>query len=183
MIEGLSIGFKTKILPLKPINDEMTLCKCYIMALGKNNNKSNISKDAADDAEPTLFNIPVVGHVYVDDDGVMHMGAHDMKVVKNEDGKYAFKMITVPYGTVPYQDNIHYEEVVEKDGSKATYLVADIILWTARYPELLSTRYSDEVYFNQSMEIKPLAMEVCDGYTNILKYSYKALCLLGKDDA
>lgn len=183
MIESLSIGFTAKVVPVKPVNDEMTLCKCYIMALGKNNNKSNISKNAADDAEPTLFNIPVVGHVYVDDDGVMHMGAHDMKVVKNENGQYAFKMITVPYGTVPYQDNVHYEEVVEKNGTKNTYLVADIILWTARYPELLSTKYSDEVYFNQSMEIKPLSMKVMDdGYTDIQKYSYKALCLLGKDD-
>lgn len=183
MNENVSIRFNSKFVPVKPINDEMTLCKCYVMALGKNSNRSNISKNAADDALPTIFNIPVVGHIYVDDDGVQHMGGHDTAIVKNEDGKYVFKSLTVPYGTVPYQDNIHYEEVEEADGSKSTYLVADVILWTGRYPELFNTIYNQETFFNQSMEIKPLeTKERKDGYKDIKKYSYKALCLLGKDD-
>ncbi len=182
MYENVSVGFSAKFVPVKPINDEMTLCKCYVMALGKNTNRSNISKDASDDALPTLFNIPVVGHIYVDEDGVQHMGGHATKIVKGDNGKYAFKSLTVPYGTVPYQENVHYEEVNE-NGVAKTYLVADVILWTGRYPELISTSYSDEVFFNQSMEIKPLKTEAMkDGYTNILKYSYKALCLLGKSD-
>lgn len=183
MSENMLTGFfKAKVKPIKPVNEEMTLCKCFILALGKNNNKSNISKDAADDALPTLFGIPVVGHIYVDEDGVPHMGAHDMKIVKNDKGKYVFKMITVPYGFVPPQDNVHYEEVTEKDGTVNTYLVADIILWTGRYPELLETKYDDEIYFHQSMEIKTLESKTVDGYTDILKYRYRALCLLGKDD-
>lgn len=183
MSENILTGFfKAKVKPIKPVNDEMTLCKCFIMALGKNNNKSNISKDAADAALPTLYGIPVVGHIYVDEDGVPHMGTHDMKIVKNDAGKYVFKMITVPYGFVPPQDNVHYEEVEEKDGTVNTYLVADIILWTGRYPELLQTKYSDEIYFHQSMEIKPLETKVENGISNILSYRYRALCLLGKDD-
>lgn len=183
MSENILTGFfKAKVKPIKPVNEEMTLCKCFIMALGKNNNKSNISKDAADAALPTLFGIPVVGHIYVDEDGVPHMGAHDMKIVKNDKGKYVFKMITVPYGFVPPQDDVHYEEVTEKDGTVNTYLVADIILWTGRYPELLETKYDNETYFHQSMEIKALESKTVDGYTDILKYRYRALCLLGKDD-
>lgn len=183
MSENMLTGFfKAKVKPIKPVNEEMTLCKCYILALGKNNNKSNISKDAADDALPTLYGIPVVGHIYVDEDGVPHMGQHDMKIVKNKAGKYVFKMITVPYGFVPPQDDVHYEEVEEKDGTVNTYLVADVILWTGRYPELLDTKYSDEIYFHQSMEIKTLESKTVDGYTDILKYRYRALCLLGKDD-
>lgn len=182
-MEKTSVNFTAKITPLKPVNDEFTLCKCYIMALGKNHNKSIISKEAADDAMPTLFNIPVVGHIYVDESGEYHMGGHDMKIEPDDKGSFHFKTLTVPYGTIPYQDNAHYEEVVEKDGTQKAYLVADMILWTGRYPELLSTIYNSEVYFNQSMEIAPLEIQkVEDNYTDIKKYTYSALCLLGKSD-
>ncbi len=182
---NLSIGFTAKITPVKPVNDEMTLCKCYIMAPGKNTNKSDIPVEAVDDALPTLFNIPVVGHIFVDEDedNEVRMGGHDREVKKDSKGKYYFKTLTVPYGTVPYQDNVHYEEVKEKDGSIKTYQVADIILWTGRYPQLLDAKYGDDIYFNQSMEIKPLETSVGnDGYTKVKKFRYSALCLLGKSD-
>lgn len=183
MSDNITTGcFRAKVKPIKPVNEEMTLCKCYVLALGKNQNKSNISMDAADDALPTLYGIPVVGHIYMDDDGNPHMGAHDAKIVKNKEGKYVFRAITVPYGFVPPQDDVHYEFVTEKDGTVRTYLVADVILWTGRYPELLETKYDDEIYFHQSMEIKSLETKVVDGYTNVLKYRYRALCLLGKDN-
>lgn len=182
MGDRLGVGFKSKIVPVKPINEQMTLCKCYVLALGKNQNKSNISKSAADDALPSLFNIPVVGHLFVDKDNEVRMGGHDMALEKDENGKYKFKMLTVPYGTVPQQENVHYEEVEEKDGTINTYMVADIILWTGRYPELFDAMYNDEVYFAQSMEIVPSETSKDEGYTNIEKFQFSALCLLGKSD-
>lgn len=181
---NLSVGFTAKITPVKPVNDEMTLCKCYIMCPGRNVNKSDIVKEAVDDALPTLFNIPVVGHIFVDEeDEELRMGGHDKEIKKDANGKYYLRSLTVPYGTVPYQDNVHYEEVEEKDGSIKTYQVADIILWTGRYPQLLDTKYDDDIYFNQSMEIKPLETVVDkDGYTVVKKFRYSALCLMGKSD-
>ncbi len=182
-MEPIILNFESKITPIKPVNDEMTLCRCYIMALGKNSHNTSFSKEAVDEALPTLFNVPVVGHIFVNKDGEKQMGGHDRVVVKDENGQYAFKMITVPYGTVPYQDNVHYEEVDDKDGVKRTYLVGDLILWTGRYPELMEVTYSDEVYFNHSMEIKALAAEKNkDGSVSIKKFKFSALCLLGKSD-
>ena len=64
--ELIAITFKAKIKPVKPINEQFTLCKCFVMAIGKNVNKTIISKESVDDALPTLFNIPVVGHLYID---------------------------------------------------------------------------------------------------------------------
>ena len=182
MDKVLGIKFSSKIIPVKPVNEQFTLCKCYVMAIGKNQNKSNILKEAVDDAMPSLFNIPVVGHLYVDDKGEYRMGGHDVTLKQNENGKYEFKAITVPFGTVPAQDGIHFEEVQEANGTLATYLVADIILWTGRYPELLESVYSDEIYFSQSMEIIPKTTHKEDGYTVVEKYQYSALCLLGKSD-
>lgn len=182
MSEKMVIGFTGKVVPKKPVNDQMTLCKCYVMAIGKNQNKSNISKEASDDALPSLFNIPVVGHLFVDKNNNCRMGGHDMALEKDDDGNYKFKVLTVPYGVVPQQDNVHYEEVEENNGTVKTYLVADVILWTGRYPELLDATYSKEIYFAQSMEINPSETSKEEGYLNVLKYQYSALCLLGKSD-
>lgn len=178
----LGIEFTSKIKPIKPINEEMTLCKCYVMAVGKNRNHSIITKEAADDALSSLYNIPVVGHLIVDnEDKESRMGGHDMTLESDGEGGYKFKKLTVPYGVVPQQENVHYEKV-DEEGETKTYLVADVILWTGRYPELINAKYSDNIYYAQSMEINPIKTTKEDGYTNIEKYQYSALCLLGKSD-
>jgi len=185
MNESISIEFSAKIKPVKPINDELTLCKCYVLALGKNRNRSVIKEPAVKDALPTLFNIPVVGHIYADADGEFHMGGHDVKLEKDEKGKYKFRALTVPYGMVPEQNDIRYEEVEGKDGVKRIYLVTDVILWTGRYPELKETIYDADVYFGQSMEIKVkgVARNSEDkSLVDITKFTFSALCLLGKSD-
>ena len=142
-MDKLNIGFTSKVKPIKPINEQFTLCKCYVMALGKNENKTNIPKEAVDDALPSLFNIPVVAHLFADENSKKHVGGHDMELIVNEKGELAFHALTVPYETVPQQDDVHYEEVVEDDGKVNTYLVADIILWTGRYPELFCAKYGN----------------------------------------
>lgn len=180
--ELIKITFNSKITPVKPINDFFTLCKCYVMAIGKNVNKTIISKEAVDDALPTLFNVPVVGHLFIDEDGVIRAGGHDIVLEKDDDGKYKFKSITVPYGTVPQQNNVHYEEVEEADGTKNIYLVADIILWTGRYSELLDAIYSENIYFAQSMEIMPSDTKKTAEGLEVKKFQFSALCLLGKSD-
>ena len=58
----------------------------------------------------------------------------------------------------------------------------DVILWTHYFPELMETAYSDEVYFNQSMEITLLDFDIQEQYTVINDFSLQALCMLGKYD-
>lgn len=185
MTKRHTIEFNAKITPVKPLNEEFTLCKCYVMALGKNRNLSYISEETATAALPTLFNIPVIGHLYLDDEGNYHMGGHDIELVKNPDGQLEFKSLCVPYGVVPQQDGVHYEDIKEPNGDINTYLVADIVLWTGRYPELYEAIYDNEIYFGHSMEINVVEhslLEEDKNYVNILDYSYSALCLLGKSD-
>lgn len=182
MENKITIEFTGKLLQKKPVNDQLTLCKCYVMALGENQNKTFISKKAAEKALPTLFNMPVVGHIRVDEEGKAYMGGHDKELELNKDGTWKFKPLTVPYGVVPAQDDVHFEEVEEDDGTKNTYLVADVILWTGRYPELLETAYSEDIFFAQSMEILPRKMQKKDGITEIIEYQYLGLCMLGKSD-
>lgn len=176
-----SIHFSTKFEVVKPLNKDFTLCKCRVMALGKNRNYSFFSKESVDEAMPTLANIPVVAHVYADDKGKLRLGGHDCEIV-SEDGTYKFKPTTIPWGVVPESHNAHYEDVVESDGSKATYLVADLILWN-RFEDIFKTFYSDDVYANQSMEVDAAEWEALkedSRYEEIKKFSFSALCLLNK---
>lgn len=179
------INFNAKVTPIKPLNDEFTLCRCYVMALEKNRNLTYIGKEAAEAALPTLFNVPVIGHLWEDEGGNYHMGGHDMTIEADKNGEWHFKSACIPFGVVPQQDDIHYEDIAEPNGDTHTYLVADVILWTGRYPELKDAIYAENVYFGQSMEINVAdyaPLEEDKNYTNILGYSYSALCLLGKSD-
>lgn len=185
MSKRYTVEFNAKITPVKPLNDEFTLCKCYVMALDKNRNMSYIGKDAAEAALPTLYNIPVIGHMQVDNEGNYHMGGHDMTLTVDGDGNLMFKSLCVPYGVVPQQDNVYYEDIQEPNGDTKTYLVCDVILWTGRFPELNEAIYDAQTYFGQSMEINVnnySPLEEDKNYTNILGYTYSALCLLGKSD-
>ena len=182
---NMRVDFTAKIKPVRPLNKGFTLCKCYVMALGMNRNKSNITEDAVTDALPSLFNIPVVGHIYVDEDGKYHMGGHDVKLERDPDGKFKFQVLTVPYGVVPETNNVNYEEITESNGTKKTYLTADIILWTGRYPELNETIYNENLFWGQSMEIE--AAEVSrnkddNNYIDVKRFTFSGLCLLGKSD-
>jgi hypothetical protein len=64
-------------------------------------------------------------------------------------------------------------------------MTASVILWTGRYPELMEAIYSEDVWFNQSMEISVEQYRPYDedsNYMELLDWTYSALCMLGKAD-
>lgn len=178
-MEKFSINSCVKFSVVEELNNEFTLCKCYAHGLGKNRNLSFIGKEATNKALPTLKYAPIVAHLYKDEEGNYRVGGHDY--VFTEDGSY--KSVCVPYGVV--KDDTFSYETVNEYGKDVEYLTCLCILWTGRYPELKEAIYSDDVYFNESMEInvnqfRPL--EEDSNYTEILDFSYSALCLLNKSD-
>lgn len=182
-MERISLPIRTKFEKIEQINEEFTKCKCYIMAIGKNRNGSHFSRKAVEDAIPTFKNIPVIAFLYEGDDGQMHVAGHEMKLVER-DGKDQWHTKCIPYGTVP-DGAFTFEEVTESNGTKATYLTAEVILWSGKYPEIMDAAYSESVYFSQSMEIKCLETKqfaADPSYIDITKFSASALCLLGKSD-
>ena len=182
-----SLKFKAKIKPLEKINDEFTLCKCYVQGVGKNRNYSYMSKENIQRCLPTLSYAPVVGHLIdkLDDDGnptgEKYMGGHDYYIDEN----WNLKSACVPYGVVK-ADSFDFEIVEEyEDKVKTEYLTAEIILWTGRYPELMDAIYAEDFYFNQSMEVSVddyRPYEKDSNYTELVDFTYSALCLLGKAD-
>ena len=169
-----------KIVPVQQLNDQLTLCKCYVLALGRNANGTNFEKETVDNALYSLSNIPVVGHLYQDENGDLRMGGHDFELIV-ESTSIKLKSLCVPFGVVPESHNAHYEDL---DGE--TYLVCDVIMWFGRYPELKEAAYNDKTLFAQSMEIyiKDSAdiLDAKESYKNITDFQFRGLCLLGKYD-
>lgn len=182
-----SLKFKAKVTPIEKINDEFTLCKCYVQGVGKNRNFSYMSKENIQRCLPTLSYAPVVGHLIdkLDEDGnptgEKYMGGHDYYI----DDDWNLKSACVPYGVVK-ADSFNFETVKEyEDEIETEYLTAEVVLWTGRYPELMDAIYSDDFYFNQSMEINVSEFRPYEGdsnYTELTDFTYSALCLLGKAD-
>lgn len=182
-----SLKFKAKVTPIEKINEEFTLCKCYVQGVGKNRNFSYMSKENIQRCLPTLSYAPVVGHLIdkLDEDGnptgEKYMGGHDYYI----DDDWNLKSACVPYGVVK-ADSFDFETVKEyEDEIETEYLTAEVILWTGRYPELMEAIYSDDFYFNESMEISVSEYrpyEEDSNYTELTDFTYSALCLLGKAD-
>ena len=182
-----SLKFKAKVTPIEKINDEFTLCKCYVQGVGKNRNFSYMSKENIQRCLPTLSYAPVVGHLIdkLDEDGnptgEKYMGGHDYYI----DDDWNLKSACVPYGVVK-ADSFDFETVKEyEDEIETEYLTAEVVLWTGRYPELMDAIYSDDFYFNESMEISVSEYrpyEEDSNYTELTDFTYSALCLLGKAD-
>lgn len=140
-----------------------------------------MSKESILNNIDSLKCIPVVGHLIQKEDGSYYMGGHDFEIDENCN----FKSLTVPYGFVV--ENTYDFEVVKEYDTEVEYLTTNIVLWTGVYPELMSAVYSDDFYFNQSMEIdledgQYRPYEEDSNYTELLEWTYKKLCLLGKAD-
>lgn len=181
-----SITFNAQVKPIKPVNNEFEMCKIYVHGIGKNRNGTYLSKDNTLKYLNTLNYCPVVGHIIEckDTDGNVHryMGGHDYEFTED----WEIKELTVPYGVV-VEDSFDFE-IVNEYGIDVEYLTANAIMWTGRYPELKDCIYSENIWFNESMEIsiadgKWRPYEEDSNYTEVLEWNYSALCLLGKADA
>ena len=178
-MEKFNVNACTKFSVIKELNSEFTLTKVYVMACGKNRNMSYIGKDRVEANLNTLNYVPVVGHLFKDEEGNYRLGGHDFMI----DDNYNFVSLCVPFGVV--MENSFDWEMVNEYGTEVEYLTANAILWTGRYPELKEAIYSDDVYFNQSMELNVSQYRVLEedsNFVELLDFSFDALCLLNKSD-
>jgi hypothetical protein len=107
------------------------------------------------------------------------MGSHDRKIEISNDGIQEINECTA-YGVIPLDANPRMEKIIDAHGIEREYFTVDIVLWNHYFPELMETAYNDEVYFNQSMEIRLLDTSMDNEYVVINDFSMQALCLLGK---
>lgn len=181
MGELKTIDMTAKLSNFSVINKDFTRCRCNVFYTGRNRNYSDITKEALQKFidRKGYANVPVVAHLYKGDDGKLRVGGHDSKIILSEEG-IEFINECVPFGVIPEDCNPSMDLITEKSGEQKEYFSVDIILWTHRYP-IMDAAFSEEIYFNQSMEISlETFYEDNDGYTVIDDFTMSALCLLNK---
>lgn len=179
-MDKFSINSSTKFTVLKELNSEFTLVKIKVMATGKNRNMSYFSKDVVEANLNSLNYVPVVAHLFKNDEGEYKIGGHDMYI---DWESWSMKSLCVPFGVVK-ADTFDWE-VINEYGNDVEYLTCEAILWTGRYPELKETIYSEDIWWNHSMEVdckqyRPL--EEDSNFVEVLDFEFSALCLLYKSD-
>ena len=179
-----NIDTTAKFSNFQVLNPDFVRCKCNVMYTGKNRNYTDITDEALQRfiERKGYANVPVIGHIKSSNkNGKPIMGSHDRKIEITNDGIQEINECTA-YGVIPLDANPRMEKIIDAHGIEKEYFTVDVILWTHYFPELMETAYSDEVYFNQSMEITLLDFDIQDQYTVINDFSLQALCMLGKYD-
>lgn len=131
---------------------------------GLNRNRTYITDEFAEKLLSSLPYAPIVGK-YEDGDFSDHGHGEQLQV----------------YGVVPAEPNITWEVHKDYDGVERTYACADVLLWTARFPEAATIMSK-----SQSMEIWPKSVKGDWVYSNGVKYfkfiegSFLGLTALGE---
>lgn len=170
----IGVNFDLRFEEIKDVNPSFAIARVAIAYAGRNRNYSAITKEVFEAALPSLLNCPLVGRYDADSDD---FGSHDIRVVRNSDGELCIQNATVPFGTVPESSRFEWATITEADGTQREYLFCDVVLWKRQYGyECLAKQDS----WHQSMEISVDSYVVDhDGYCNIEKMSFEALCILG----
>ena len=179
-MENMTFETINKIQVIEKLNDEFTLCKCWVMSHGRNRNMSYISKETVEKSLPSLNYAPVVGFLYKNNKGEYRIAGHECHLDTEE-----WELIpdTQAFGVV--KPNSYSWEIVDEYGTESEYLCTELIMWTGRFKGLLDSVYNEEIYWGQSMEIQVQEYrpwEDDSNYIEILEMSFSALCLLGKYD-
>lgn len=175
-----SIDMTAKFSNFQVINKDFTRCRCNVFYTGRNRNYSDITEEALQKfiARKGYANVPVVAHLFKDESGKYRVGGHDSKLILSNDG-IEFVNECVPFGVIPEDCNPSMDLITERSGEQRQYFSVDIILWTHRYP-IMEAAFSDEVYFNQSMELNFDDTSYDGDYIVVHDFSMSALCLLNR---
>lgn len=171
-------SFDIKFDNFQPIkNTGFVRGECKVAYAGENRNYSNIPKEAFENAEPTLYGIPVVGNWLEEEE---NFGGHDL-LLETRGNKLVIKDTTIPYGFVPQDANPRWVAIEDENGNTKNYYTCDVILWYERFPK--QVQFIMDSGTNQSMEIMVEDGEWDENWEYFLinEFYYSALCLLGRE--
>lgn len=167
----MNIVFKSSLERLTELNSSFDSGVLRVAYVGKNRNKSYISKETFEKYLKTIYNCPIVCNYNRE---LNSIGAHDMEIVSTDDGMKLVNL-TTPVGVVPESARTWFEFVTEDDGSVHEYLYTDVIIWKRQeaYEKIKENGITDE-----SMEIRVKSGKTIDGYYHIDSFEFTAFCLL-----
>lgn len=171
--KGMWLEYPSSIEHIVEQNESFDSCVIKICYTGKNRNKSSISKQAIEDALPSIYNCPIVCNYNIYEDTI---GGHDIEIVSTNNGMRLINL-TDAIGVIPYNCNYYWETSVD-NGVEHDYLCVEAILWkrSAAYNKI-----KRDGIVSQSMEITVKSGHTIDGFYEIDKFIFTAFCLLGDD--
>lgn len=148
---------------------------------GENRKKNFITKEALQDALPTIYNTPLLANVAMNQNGELDFGGHNIKIVEDamNDGQFRLQYMEVPVGVFPA--DVRDACIVDEADGRA-HMYASAYLWRgyANYAEdIMQKRERADV----SMEILIKVVEFAekDGICRIDKFVITGVTLLGAD--
>lgn len=152
----------------------VTLYACHV---GKNLNKSNISKESMDKALESFKNRPILGFIHKVNDEWQFAG-HEF--YEDENGDVIFEERAV--GIVPESCNAHYEH---NDENNKDYTVVNGQVWEeyTKAAEILQREESNgnEVYVSIEIDIQEMSFNAQDKNLNIDEFVFNGVTILGYD--
>ena len=163
-------------------NPLLSHCDIKVCYLGENRNHSVINRESAIKMAKTLHGCPIAGFY---DNKQEDFSGHN-RSIEVGDGKFRIVDKTKAYGFVDSSSKIWFQDFLDDNQVKRTYLLTEGYLWTTLYPE--SKRILEHGN-NQSMELNE---ENLDGswtfddkglpkFFIINEAMIQKLCILGED--
>lgn len=134
-----------KVEPLNPLISKCQIKVCYV-GEQPNRNKSIITKEVATQMANSLPGSPIVGYF---NDNTKDFEEHN-RTIDISNGKFEMKDTTRPYGFVPTDAKVWFQQYQDDGEVIREYLCTEGYLWTGQYPEC--QRVIDKGN-NQSMEL------------------------------
>ena len=94
----------------------MMKLKFRLFHLLENRNKSAISREAADDAIPTIKNRPILAAIHTLDSGEEDFASHEIEIVEDENGESVINYIEKQIGSLSSEDPFYeHDDETDKD--------------------------------------------------------------------
>ena len=163
-------------------SDQFLKLRLRVCHDGESPNKTYFTKETMAEANKTLEYIPLLAHVYIDENGKPVIGSHDMHIEEDKlnEGESRIIYDETPIGVVPALTDNHCT-IEEYNGKNHTFV--DCYLWRdyANYAEQLvedaeNTKLSMEIDFPE----EALSYDAANERYNISSYRYRGITLLNE---
>lgn len=177
---SIPIEESVRFVEFTQISPLVSHCVIKVLYVGENRNNTVISKEVAEKMGKLLPASPIVGY-FNEENGDFEAHNKELKINEQE---VSLVDLTRPYGFVPTDAKVWFQEFQDDDGVVRDYLVTEGYLWTGTYPEAQRIVENGN---NQSMELTKVEgnwtenVNSSDRFFIINEALIEKLCILGEN--
>ena len=163
-------------------SDQFLKLRLRVCHDGESPNNTYFTKETMEEANKSLEYIPLLAHVYIDENGKPVIGSHDMHVEEDKlnEGESRTIYDETPIGVIPSLADNHCT-IEEYEGRNYTFV--DCYLWRdyANYAEQLVEEAGDvKLSMEIDMQDDALSYDAANDRYNISSYRYRGITLLNE---